>query len=51
MSFSNEVAAYFQKQTDKSGMTTADFAATLLEAIARDKLYDAAICYQGVSPY
>jgi hypothetical protein len=40
---SNEFAIRLQKIADKKGMTTADFAAALLEAIAHDNLYDAVI--------
>jgi hypothetical protein len=40
---SEEAAVRLQKRAEKKGMTTADFAAALLEAIVRDNLYDAVI--------
>jgi hypothetical protein len=40
---SDDVAIGLQKQAEKKGMTTAHFAAALLEAIVRDNLYDAVI--------
>jgi hypothetical protein len=40
---SDDVAARLQKRAEKKGMTTADFAVALLEAIVRDNLYDAVI--------
>jgi hypothetical protein len=43
LSLSYKIAFHFQQQADKRGMTIANFAATLLEVIARDNLYDAVI--------
>jgi hypothetical protein len=40
---SDEAAVRLQERAEKKGMTTADFAAALLEAIVRDNLYDAVI--------
>jgi hypothetical protein len=40
---SGDVAVRLQKRAGKKGMTTADLAAALLEAIVRDNLYDAVI--------
>ena len=40
---SDDVAIRLQKRAEKKGMTTADFAAALLEAIVRDDLYNAVI--------
>jgi hypothetical protein len=40
---SGDVAIRLQKRAEKKGMTTADFAAVLLESIVRDNLYDAVI--------
>jgi hypothetical protein len=40
---SDDVAIRLQKRAENKGMTTADFAAALLEAIVRHNLYDAVI--------
>src|SRR5258708_9475435 len=40
---SEEIAANLQRQADKMGMSRADLAITILDAIARDNLYDAVI--------
>jgi hypothetical protein len=40
---SGDIAIRLQKKAQSKGMTTADFAAALLEAIVRDNLYAAVI--------
>lgn len=41
ISLSQDVAADLQRQADKLGMSDADLAVAILDAIARDDLYDA----------
>jgi hypothetical protein len=49
ISLSQDVAADFQRQADKMGMSKADLAAAILDAIARDNLYDA-VMGQNIEP-
>ncbi len=48
---SGDTATLLQQEADKQGVSSTKFAASLLEAIVRDKLYEAVIDQDAVGPW